>query len=202
MDTYLSISGVVIYLLAFLVYNLELLRGKSSPSKTTWTMWAALMILYAVTYRSMTGDLIKSLQGYGGLVCNVSTCLLVWFHGGTSDFNRQNWKIIAVSVMAILVWWLTHDATWSNLLLLATIAYSMVPMFKNVWINPKSERPLPWFMFSFSYAVQIVVVVLRYTQPQDLAAPIGGMLLHLAVGIIALRHYSQFQPIEKVEKSS
>lgn len=186
---YLSIVGVFIYLGGFVVYNLPLLRGRAfpAPSRTTWTMWAVLSVMYAWSYGVMSHDWWKSLQPYGGVFANIGTCVIVWRSGGTRDFNRRNWVIISVSIFAILAWWLTRNATWGNSLLFLAIAISLIPTIRNVARNPRAEKPLPWLMFALSYLVQTSVVILRYEQSQDLGAPIGGAILHLLVGLLALR---------------
>lgn len=185
----LSIVGVFVYLGAFVVYNMDLLRGKTSlaPSRATWTMWAILIVLLATSYGVMSHDWWKSLQLYGGIAANLVTCIFVWTKGGTNDFDRRNWGIISMALAAILAWWLTRDATWGNLLLLGAVCLSSIPLILNVWNNPQAERPLPWMMFVSSYFLQLVVVILRFEQLQDLATPAGATLLHLAVGLLALR---------------
>jgi Na+/melibiose symporter-like transporter len=145
------------------------------------------MILFAVSYGLMSNDWVKSLQAFGGLFANILTCVIVWKTGGTRDFNRQNWVLINLSVVALLAWWLTREAAWGNILLLVTIAIALIPTLRNVARDPRVEKPLPWLMFALSYLIQLAVVVLRYTQPQDLGAPIGGTILHLLVGLLALR---------------
>lgn len=188
----LSIIGVFIYLGAFAVYNIDLLRGNAypAPSRATWTMWAILIVLMATSYSTMSQDWWKSLQFYGGIVANILTCIFVWTHGGTKDFNRQNWGIIAVAFTAITAWWITKDATWGNLILLLAVLVSSVPLIVNVAKNPRAEKPLPWMMFAASYALQIIVVLMRYKQIQDLGAPVGATILHLAVGLLALRQFT------------
>lgn len=188
----LSVIGVFVYLGAFAVYNIDLLRGQAypAPSRATWTMWAILIVLMATSYSAMSHDWWKSLQLYGGIAANILTCFFVWTHGGTKDFNRQNWVIIFFAFLAISVWWVTRDATWGNLILLLAVGLSSIPLVKNVAQNPKTEKPLPWMMFALSYSLQLVVVLMRYTQIQDLGAPVGGTILHLLVGLLALRQHS------------
>src|SRR4051812_7178219 len=55
----LGIAAGVLQLVAFALYNKQILQGTSTPNTATWTLWAFLAVLNASSYAAMTADLAK-----------------------------------------------------------------------------------------------------------------------------------------------
>lgn len=185
---WLALCSLSIYLIAFGIYNWQMIHGKNKPNAAMWTLWVILSILNAVSYQIMTGDWVKSLITYGGCVAMATTFIIALKKGKFEKLSVFDKMSLFVGLVAVTSWWVMRDATFANILLQVCIGISFIPTYRGVWHHPQNERPLPWFLFSLGYSFQILVVVTRWSgQAQDLVYPINCLILHLVVAIIALR---------------
>ena len=78
-----------------------------------------------------------------------------------------------------------------NANLVANVAHAMafIPTLRGLWHGRKKEKALFWFVWAGAFFFgDVVVVILRWQgNPVDLISPITIVLLHIAVGLLALR---------------
>lgn len=187
----LALVSVMIYLVAFVLYNRQVIRGVSKPNAAMWTLWVLLGFLNAASYRVMTGDWVKALITYAGCTALTLTFVLVLKMGKFTRLSVFDWICLVLGLIAAAAWWIKKDATFANLLMQVCMAISFIPTYRGVWRDPRNEGSIPWFLFSTGYVLSIAVVWLRWTgQIQDLVFPINMVLMHSAVGVLSLRRTS------------
>ncbi|MHB8831307.1 MAG: hypothetical protein ACYC44_04300 [Patescibacteria group bacterium] len=188
MELALGITAALMHVVAFVIYNRQMFIGSSEPKSATWTLWAFLTVLNSTSYLAMSQDWLKSLLP----LCSSTACVITFGVAlAKGKFKKPDWTDRTIQVLGIcscLIWWGFKTATIANLILQICVILSFIPTFSGVWKNPRIERAPPWFIWSSAYILSIVLVFLRWRhQPQDLAYPINGLVLHAMVGALTYR---------------
>jgi len=182
-----AIAGLI-HIVAFLIYNKQMLQGTSRPNIATWTLWLFISTLNCISYIVMSKDWVKGLLPIMSSLACIATFIFSVFKGKLSKLNLWDSIALVVGIIAVLVWWRYRSATHANLILQISIAISFVPTYRGVWKDTSTEKSWPWFIWSSAYILTITVVFLRWQgQYQDLVYPINCLLLHSGVGISSLR---------------
>lgn len=187
-DLLLSVTAGVLHLIAFAVYNRQMIAGASVPNTATWTLWTFLTVLNVSSYQAMSADWVKSiLPGLSSLACILTFMFAVW-KGKLSKLDLLDATVLAIGVISGFVWWYYQSAMYANLILQGAVALSFVPTLRGVWNDPSCEKALPWWIWSSAYIFLIAVVMIRWNnQYADLAYPTNGLVLHGLVAIFVLR---------------
>ena len=147
-----------------------------------------MALLNFTSYSAMAKDKWKSfLPTISGIQC-ILTFVLALFQGQIKSIGIYDFIVLAVGITASLLWWKLKSPTITNLMLQLGITIGFVPTVQSVWVRPQSEFTLCWFVWTVSFTVQTIVVILRWRgQKRDLAYPVNSLWLHLLVALLALR---------------
>ena len=187
-DVVLAMVSGIIQVVAFVLYNKYILKGKTHPNIASWGIWAFITVLNFTSYGVMSDDWVKSLlPTVSSLMCIV-TFLLSLAKGKLSKLGLFDTAALVFGLAASLAWWQLQSATYANLILQVGICIGFIPTLRSVWKTPSNEQPLPWFLWTGAYALMIVVVYLRWRgQYQELVYPVECLIAHGLVGVLALR---------------
>jgi hypothetical protein len=183
----LGIAAGILHLVAFGLYNKQILQGTSTPNTATWTLWAFLTALNASSYVAMTADLAKNILPIVGALATLGTFAYSLFAGKFKRIDFWDWLVLVIGTSAGVVWWEFQSAMYANFIVIAAVAVAFVPLYRGVWKNPALEKPLPWYVWGTAYGALILVALLRRGNYQDLVYPVSMFLLHPAVGLLTLR---------------
>lgn len=187
----LGFIGGAMHVMAFLIYNRQMLRGESKPNTATWSTWVVLSTLNATSYFFMSGDWVKTLLPIASTTACIGTFAFSLLKGKLSKLDPLDTLALILGLGVSFVWWWQRNATFANLLLQIPITISFFPTYRGVVKNPKVEKALPWFIWSSAYIFSITTVILRWKgQPQDLVYPVLCLILHGGVGFLTLRKTS------------
>lgn len=179
----IAILACLLQVYGHIVYN----KGNSSPNLTSWTIWAFTSIIDTLNYSEMTGDWQKNILS---ITCSIA-CFVTWFlcllKGRFSRPKKSEYMSFVVCLVAIYLWKEFGLVKESNMILQVDNVISFLPIIYIVYKYPNTEQPRAWIVWTFSYALGTVVVLMRYIQWQDLVYPASCVVLHLAVGILSLR---------------
>lgn len=185
---WLGITAGLMHVVAFALYNKQMLRGTSIPNAATWTLWTFLTVLNVSSYAVMSGDLVKSILPAASSIACIGTFLFSLYKGKLSRMDKWDGFALAIGLVLGFVWWWYHSAICANLILQLSVAISFVPTYRGVWKNPATEKAFPWYLWSFAYVLSIIVVVLRWQgQYVDLVYPVNCLILHAVVGLLTTR---------------
>jgi len=123
----LALVSVMIYLVAFGLYNRQVITGKSKPNAAMWTIWVFLGFLNAASYRVMTGDWVKAMITYTGCAAMTFTFIFIVKTGKFTRLGQFDLACLFLGVSSVIVWWVKRDATFANLLMQICIAISFIP---------------------------------------------------------------------------
>lgn len=179
--------ATALHLSAYVVYGRMTGRGEARANTATWILWVFLSALNAASYVMMSGDLMKGAVACAGAVACTVTFAYALAKGKASPIGLWDGAALAVGLIAAASWLAFRSATFANLILQAGFTVSMVPVYRAVFRDPRSEPSLPWLMWGSAYAVNLCVVILRWRgHPEDLAYPCINLVTHSGVGWCAL----------------
>ena len=187
-DILLSITSGFLNILAFTIYNWKIIKGKANPNITAWALWAFITVLNFASYKAMSGDWVKSLLPTVSSIQCIITFFLALKTGAKKGGDRNDLLVFILGSIASIVWWSLKSATAANIMLQLAITLGFIPQFKSVWKKPESEIALCWFIWTSSFVLSTIVVILRWRgQPQNLAYPVNCLWMHLTVALLATR---------------
>jgi hypothetical protein len=181
----LTLVTSLVQIIGFVIYDWQAFRKMSKPNVASWALWAGITILNFTSYRSMSGDWMKSLlPTVSSAFCVLTFVVAVAKGGRISKLSKFDAAALAIGTIATLTWFFLKSATYANLILQAAVIIGFVP----TWRTAKAERPLPWFIWTSAYVLGVTVVVVRWTGHwQDLAYPGLCVFGHLGVALLAER---------------
>lgn len=182
----LGVVSSLIYCIGYLCYNLGIFKGTTSANKATWGIWSSIAVVNMGSYIKATRDLWKSLIPILDLLLCALTLVIALVKGRNEGLDKWDKRALWVGCLSVIVWAIFKSATWANVVVQVSIAFALIPTWRAVWQKPEKENSLPWLLWSASYALAIVVVILRWSGKSiDLVYPINGLILHLSVPVLA-----------------
>jgi hypothetical protein len=188
----LTILSSLIFLGFFVLYNKNILNSLIKPNIVSWSLFALITLINAITYIVFTHDALKGALAFTDcFTCIVITCLIL-FKGQYSKLTIFEKIIIFLAIVSLAVWYMFHSAVFANLLLQPAYILAFIPTLKNAWNNPQNESALVWLMWAFSFLLTITVVIIRFDNVwADLINPSIAFILHSGAGLLALRKKRQ-----------
>ncbi len=185
---FLSILAAVIHGTAYAIYLHQVYGGGSIPNPASWTIWAFLSTLNALTFWKGSKDGLATAQFFTGSVA----CFVVWAYalgaGRFAPLDAMAWTVLVLSLAACLVWYVTRSAIYANLVMGGILLVSSIPTIAGVWHNSNVERSLPWYLWTSAFVITSINVFRRTdrTKPQWwflMVVPIIGIIIHGAVAL-------------------
>lgn len=192
-STTLAVSATVIFVIAFLIYNKDLLAGKTKPSIVSWALFTFITLINSSSYYVMTnGDLRKCSVAFTDFTICFVTLVAVIFKGRMPKLDAFDKGAFAIGLCSVGIWAAFQSATYANVILQVANVIAFSPTYKSVYKNPEHEPALPWLLWTGAFTLNITVVIMRWAgHPEDLVSPITGLCLHCGVGLLALRSVHQ-----------
>nr|ALV85544.1 hypothetical protein [uncultured bacterium pA1] len=179
----LGVAAAAIHLSAYAVYARQTSRGETRLNTATWILWVFLSALNATSYLMMSGDPAKAAVACAGATACTITLAYALARGKASPIAAWDGAALAAGLAAAAAWWIWRSAASANLILQAGFVVSMVPTYRAIFKDPRTEKPLPWLMWGSAYAVTLAVVLLRWRgHAADLAYPGINLVTHSGVG--------------------
>jgi len=189
LSIFLSFLASFLQIVAFVIYNKQLIRGLSKPKITSWGLWAFLSFLSTASYIKFTGDIVKGIMPLTISSIVIFTFFYALHASKFSKLNKLDITVLLFGIISIFVWWLYRSAVSANLILQLSAAIAYIPTLSGVWKHASSnEKFLPWFIWSIAYILAGAVVILRWTaQYEALVYPFMHALLSASVGVLVFR---------------
>ena len=183
------------FLWAFWIYNRKAINRESAPSRATWALWGFMSTLNAISYTSLSGDLVKAILGIVDAFACVGTFFVVLRYQGTMKLTQNEKIALGIGLAAIVAWYIFRRALYASAILQVAVFVSFVPVLIHTWKEPAREPKMPWFLWTVVYISNFVLVIARHGSWKDMLYPINYIILHGAVWMLTLR-----QPKQEVEQ--
>ncbi len=183
----------------YVLYNVQIQDGTSTPNPVSWGLWAIMAVLNMISYQKMT-NWVKALQFWIGSVGAMLSFISIVFIGAVTWPTWWEWIVIALGTASAIALFASRHAPFANLLALAAGMVGMIPTLIGVIETPSNEAPIPWIMWTVAFACTLInVLSLNKEERNDREARLGAftwvpafnagvmMLAHLAVVPLCLR---------------
>lgn len=186
LSKWLGIISGLVFAVAYLDYNREVLRRKITPNGATWAIWAVIALISASSYITSVGDFWKSIISILNILLCIGTFVLVLLGGAFTRLDKTDLIALAIGLCAAVVWVVWRSATQANLIVQVAIAIGFATTWRGIWRGATHERPRPWWLWTGCYLLLTLVIILRWKgQWTDLVYPINCFWLHASVPILA-----------------
>jgi len=141
---------------AQLIYLLNGLKKKVTPSVLSWFGWACLM----------GTSLIAQVIGKGwqwsmtGILCSTIGCLVIaavaWFSGNYS-FRKIDLSFLVVGLICVAIYLLSSDPWITTVFAIIADAALGIPTIRNAVLAPEKERSAAWVLGVVSSALALII---------------------------------------------
>ncbi len=192
MNTLIFILGIVsgvIQISGYVVYTENVLRNEVRPNSASWSIWAFGSILNFVSYAQLTHEWAKeflpAVCAMSCIICFLIACV----RGSLGRLDKGDWCILVLDCIAVLVWWMTESSLYGNVLLQISTAISYIPVVRQVYATPSSEKPLAWYLWALAYGILLVVVILDWKHWGEMVYPLVGSVSCLGIALLTQRRH-------------
>lgn len=176
----------VVQVVGYWIYNKDVFTDpQRKPNAASWGLWAFGSLLTSSSYAEVAHDWVKEILPFACVTACTLTFLAFLIKGKLGRPDKRELAILILDLLILVFWVVSESARYANLLLMGSVVISFIPNLRSVWNKPTTENPIPWFVWSFAYALLFVTVILRFEKWWDLAYPVTYFILHIAVGLIA-----------------
>ncbi len=162
LSSILGITAGVLSAIGWIIYNVDILRKKTRPNRSTWSILTFLGILIFFSYYdSGARDTIWVTLAY--VLGPLLTALLSIFYygeGGWTPFDKKCLLFVGISFMI----WLAFRVYFPQIALPILIIslgidfVGLLPTIKKSWENPRFENPPAWFLESLSSFINLFAI--------------------------------------------
>lgn len=143
--TIFGVCGGIFALMGFLPYVITVYQGKTSPNRASWSIWASLGIILAVSnYQEGARDTMPLLTAYA--ICQITIALLSlkYGEGGWNTFDRT---CLLGALISIVLWQLYDSPLIAIAISIAIDSLGALPTIKKSYLQPETEDLFSWMMF-------------------------------------------------------
>lgn len=139
----LSVIAGILFLIGFIPYIREILRGVAKPSKASWIIWTALDIVVIAgmwAKHSVNGQIIGAFAG------SVVTMILALKYG-KPGWTWLDKACLGGGALGIVLWLVFDDANVGIIVSMIVVMIGLIPTIISAWTNPANEDKLAWTIF-------------------------------------------------------
>jgi len=138
----------------FSVYLFSIFRGTTKPHIYTWLIWTITGVVALLA-------LIRGQGGWGALPLVFSTTFvfvifLLSFKFGTKNITKFDTIVLAVALLAIVVWFYMHNPLLAVVLVTIADCLGYLPSFRKTFQEPWTESVTSWTVYFFCGLLMIL----------------------------------------------
>lgn len=152
------ILGVIINFLGGLSYFIATLKGKVKPNRVTWFLWAlAPLIAFAAEIGEGVGiqSLLTFMVGFNPLLI-----FLASFVNKKAEWKLGilDWIMGGLSLLGILLWYLTKDGNYAIFFAIAADGLAAVPTLVKSYYFPETENYWAFLAAFIAAAITLLTI--------------------------------------------
>ncbi|MBV9349494.1 MAG: hypothetical protein JO026_01975 [Patescibacteria group bacterium] len=151
-----SLLSIAAVLAGYFPYLSGMFRGEVKPHAYTWLIWAMTQGTAAVgSWYGGGGWSVLSLS-FGTVL--ILLLFVLSFKYGTRNITVSDTILLALCLIAMLVWWQLKNPVGSVFLVSAIDFAGYVPSYRKTWDSPWSESATTWGIFALSCFFSLLAV--------------------------------------------
>jgi hypothetical protein len=157
-EKYLGVLAGLVIGSAQLIYLLNGLKRKVTPSVLSWFGWACLM----------GTSLVAQVMGKGwqwsmtGILCSTVGCVVIagvaWFSGNYS-FRKVDLSFLVVGLICIAIYLLSSDPWITTIFAIIADAVLGIPTIRKGFLEPETERSAAWILGVVSSTLALIICI-------------------------------------------
>jgi len=191
----LGVIAVLIALAGYVPYFRDIFRGKTKPHAFSWLIWASLTGIAFFGQIFDKGGAGAWVTGFTALVSFVIFILAIG-RGEKNITSSDKWSL-GGAVIALVLWFLTHNPLGSVILITLIDALGFYPTFRKSYYKPDEETMLTFFLSGLKFVIAIIALenysVVTYLYPASLV-----LMNFIFVGLLVVRR-REFKRETKLE---
>lgn len=135
----LVILSAIANFLGALFYVRSMFRGHARPNRVTWFLWTlipAIAFSAALSEGATWSTVSIFMSGFTPLLV---LCASFFIKGSYWKLSRLDYLCGFLSLLALLLWGITHNAFYAVVLSIAADTLAGLPTFIKIWKHPESE---------------------------------------------------------------
>jgi len=143
--TLVGVCGGIFALMGFIPYIVTICQGKTSPNRASWSIWASLGIVLAISnFEEGARDTMPLLIAYA--ICQITIALLSFKYGegGWNTFDRT---CLFGALISIILWQIYDSPLIAITISIAIDSLGALPTIKKSYLEPEKEDLFSWLMF-------------------------------------------------------
>ncbi len=141
-----GIVGAVLASVSFIPYIISMVRGRTKPSRVTWSLWAIsaflILVLYVFSDEPVGWTILLPIVYFFGQ----GTVALLSLKYGVRGWTRLDVVCLMSGLISIVLWIIFHDPLVSLFLLIGSDFFGALPTIRKSYSGPQSEDTLTWFL--------------------------------------------------------
>lgn len=167
---------IIVFTLAMIFYVLHLLITKFTPHLIAFGIWFVADFVNLLTYIKFSKFWIAPAIMSLGSAIILTIGIIKRKKSHREILKTSDLVCIFLVIISLLIWAITRNAVWSNMIIQIIIALGFVPIFDNV-IHKKPEPLFPWFLFLIGWIITCIYTLIGYESIVELIYPfVNGLL--------------------------
>jgi len=137
------IAGVIAFL-AYVVYVISILRGKTKPNRATWWIWAFMGLVVGLSYHS-SGAVNTIWVPYVEFLGPFSIAILSIKYGEGGIDNKTDILCFLGAFVSVLLWVIFNNPLIALIMNLVIDSFAIIPTIKKSYLRPEGEDFWAWF---------------------------------------------------------
>lgn len=150
------IAGVIAFV-AYIVYVVSILRGKSKPNRATWWIWAFMGLVVGLSYYASGAEntiWVPVVEFLGPFM--IALLSIKYGEGGIKD--KTDLLCMFGAIISIILWIIFKNPVIALVTNLAVDSFAVIPTIKKSFNRPQTEDFWAWLGTGIADALNVVAV--------------------------------------------
>lgn len=151
--TVISIITVVLSVIGYIPYHMDIYKGKTTPHVYSWFIWGlATSIAFALQVSGGAG-----VGSWMTLVIALNAFIIFFFglRHGKKDITNSDTVFFVLSLIAIVIWLVAKQPVISIILISTIEMLGFIPTIRKSWHKPHSETLFTYALSAFRHGLSI-----------------------------------------------
>ncbi len=153
----LGIFAGSIAFIAYIVYIISTLRGKTKPNRATWWIWAFMGLILALSYK-LSGANNTVWVPYVEFLGPFIIALLSIKYGEGGLKNKIDIICLIGAIASIILWIIFNNPVVALVTNLAIDSFALIPTIKKSYLRPEGEDFWAWFGTGIADSLNMLAV--------------------------------------------
>jgi len=153
---FLGIISMALILVSAIPYIHSVLKRETTPTKSSWIIWALIGFCFLVTYRD-SGAKETMWAAIAGFI-NPCIIAVISLKYGRVEWTKLDTMCLIGACISLTIWKVFSMPVVALMAAIITDGFGALPTIRNVWKEPHSEKPLAWLLFSVASGINLFAI--------------------------------------------